>query len=312
MQCKFFPCASSATRIKKRETAISDFDHVKPHCLAVANAKFVIFLPHVAKGFECLLLLWAFSHANNNNMCKNAAWGQSCDKALLSPSAESHLEKKMKANSLSPRPRCVCGRPYLRKQSVRVVVPDTWLSPLTTLPSLPGLSGQNGVEEPGRSKLMSQNGSIVVETPLWETEWSQTPLKEARLTVSLSLWGALQLLNFKGFGISIAPRGHSGMTENRAAPVCLPTIDPFPAFLKAVCLGKCTWCIKCKIKAFKTFMHSLEPWDSKQSCSETEALLTSINQLTSVTHIQLVYKMVLSAQDMENGVSGYLKKEKAF
>lgn len=41
-----------------------------------------------------------------------------------------------------------------------------WLSPFTTLPSLPGLRGQNGVEEPGRSKLMSQNGSIVVETPL--------------------------------------------------------------------------------------------------------------------------------------------------
>lgn len=30
------------------------------------------------------------------------------------------------------------------------------------------------------------------------------------------------------------------MTENRAAPECLPTIDPFPAYLKAVCLGECT------------------------------------------------------------------------
>lgn len=56
--------------------------------------------------------------------------------------------------------------PYLRRQSVSVVVPDAWLSPLTTLPSLPGLKGQNGVEEPGRSKLMSQKGSMVVETPL--------------------------------------------------------------------------------------------------------------------------------------------------
>lgn len=51
---------------------------------------------------------------------------------------------------------------------MRVVVPDAWLSPLTTLPSLPGLKGQNGVEEPGRSKLMSQKGSMVVETPLQE------------------------------------------------------------------------------------------------------------------------------------------------
>lgn len=59
MQCKFFSCASSATRMKKKETDFSDFDHVKPHCLAVANAKFV-FLRHVAKGFECFLLLWAF------------------------------------------------------------------------------------------------------------------------------------------------------------------------------------------------------------------------------------------------------------
>lgn len=49
-----------------------------------------------------------------------------------------------------------------------MVVPDAWLSPLTTLPSLPGLKGQNGVEEPGRSKLMSQKGSMVVETPLQE------------------------------------------------------------------------------------------------------------------------------------------------
>lgn len=57
---------------------------------------------------------------------------------------------------------------YLRKQSVSVVVPATWLSPFTTLPSLPGLRGQNGVDEPGRSKLMSQKGSIVVETPLEE------------------------------------------------------------------------------------------------------------------------------------------------
>ena len=39
--------------------------------------------------------------------------------------------------------------PHLRRQSVRVVVPDTWLSPFTTLLSLPGLSGQKGVEEPG-------------------------------------------------------------------------------------------------------------------------------------------------------------------
>lgn len=55
---------------------------------------------------------------------------------------------------------------YLRKQSVSVVDPDRWLSPLTVLPSPPGLRGQKGVEEPGRSRLMSQKGSIVVETPL--------------------------------------------------------------------------------------------------------------------------------------------------
>lgn len=57
---------------------------------------------------------------------------------------------------------------YLRKQSVSVVAPLGWLSPFTTLPSEPGLSGQNGVDEPGRSKLMSQKGSIVVDTPLRE------------------------------------------------------------------------------------------------------------------------------------------------
>ena len=56
--------------------------------------------------------------------------------------------------------------PYLRRQSVRVVAPDRWLSPFTVPPSPPGLRGQKGVEEPGRSRLMSQNGSIVVETPL--------------------------------------------------------------------------------------------------------------------------------------------------
>lgn len=61
---------------------------------------------------------------------------------------------------------------HRRRQSVSVVVPDTWLSPFTTLPSLPGLRGQNGVEEPGRSKLMSQKGSMVVETPL-EAEGKQ-------------------------------------------------------------------------------------------------------------------------------------------
>lgn len=57
---------------------------------------------------------------------------------------------------------------YLRRQSVSVVDPDRWLSPLTVLPSPPGLRGQKGVDEPGKSRLMSQNGSIVVETPLRE------------------------------------------------------------------------------------------------------------------------------------------------
>lgn len=46
------------------------------------------------------------------------------------------------------------------------MAPVVWLSPLSADPSPPGLRGQNGVEEPGRSRLMSQNGSIVVETPL--------------------------------------------------------------------------------------------------------------------------------------------------
>lgn len=55
---------------------------------------------------------------------------------------------------------------YLRRQSVSVVAPVAWLSPLRAEESPPGLRGQNGVEEPGRSRLMSQKGSIVVETPL--------------------------------------------------------------------------------------------------------------------------------------------------
>lgn len=69
---------------------------------------------------------------------------------------------------------------------MRVVVPDTWLSPFTTLPSLPGLRGQNGVEEPGKSKLMSQNGSIVVETPLWKRKEFNTYLKEIKWRGSLT------------------------------------------------------------------------------------------------------------------------------
>lgn len=55
---------------------------------------------------------------------------------------------------------------YLRRQSVSVVDPDRWLSPFMVPLSPPGLRGQKGVDEPGRSRLMSQNGSIVVETPL--------------------------------------------------------------------------------------------------------------------------------------------------
>lgn len=55
---------------------------------------------------------------------------------------------------------------YLRRQSVSVVAPVAWLSPLSAVESPPGLRGQKGVEEPGRSRLMSQKGSIVVETPL--------------------------------------------------------------------------------------------------------------------------------------------------
>lgn len=47
-----------------------------------------------------------------------------------------------------------------------VVDPDRWLSPFMVPLSPPGLRGQKGVDEPGRSRLMSQNGSIVVETPL--------------------------------------------------------------------------------------------------------------------------------------------------
>lgn len=57
-------------------------------------------------------------------------------------------------------------RLYLRRQSVSVVDPDRWLSPFMAPLSPPGLRGQKGVDEPGRSRLMSQNGSIVVETPL--------------------------------------------------------------------------------------------------------------------------------------------------
>lgn len=61
---------------------------------------------------------------------------------------------------------CLCFVNYLRRQSVSVVAPVVWLSPLSADPSPPGLRGQNGVEEPGRSRLMSQNGSMVVDTPL--------------------------------------------------------------------------------------------------------------------------------------------------
>lgn len=57
---------------------------------------------------------------------------------------------------------------YLRRQSVSVVDPERWLSPFMVPLSPPGLRGQKGVDEPGRSRLMSQNGSIVVETPLEE------------------------------------------------------------------------------------------------------------------------------------------------
>lgn len=63
---------------------------------------------------------------------------------------------------------------YLRRQSVSVVAPVAWLSPLSADPSPPGLRGQKGVEEPGRSRLMSQNGSMVVETPLREEEEQKT------------------------------------------------------------------------------------------------------------------------------------------
>lgn len=65
---------------------------------------------------------------------------------------------------------------HLRKQSVSVVDPDRWLSPLTVLPSPPGLRGQKGVDEPGRSRLMSQNGSIVVETPLQKRKKKGSPV----------------------------------------------------------------------------------------------------------------------------------------
>lgn len=65
---------------------------------------------------------------------------------------------------------CCCEVAHLRRQSVSVVAPEAWLSPLSAEPSPPGLSGQKGVEEPGRSRLMSQNGSMVVETPLGRVE----------------------------------------------------------------------------------------------------------------------------------------------
>lgn len=55
---------------------------------------------------------------------------------------------------------------YLRRQSISVVAPVVWLSPLSAETSPPGLRGQKGVEDPGKSRLMSQNGSMVVETPL--------------------------------------------------------------------------------------------------------------------------------------------------
>lgn len=75
--------------------------------------------------------------------------------------------KKKNRNPLAGADWCHLRRElYLRKQSVSVVDPDRWLSPFTVLPSPPGLRGQKGVDEPGRSRLMSQNGSIVVETPL--------------------------------------------------------------------------------------------------------------------------------------------------
>lgn len=77
MQCKLFSRASSATRTKNMETDISDFDHVKPCCLAAANAKFVFFLHHVATGFECLVLLWAFlpSHMQTTKICVKMLFG---------------------------------------------------------------------------------------------------------------------------------------------------------------------------------------------------------------------------------------------
>lgn len=114
----------------------------------------------------------------------------------LLPFLNATCGKQNEAKFFLRHQNCICLNSYLRKQSVRVVVPDTWLSPFTTLPSLPGLSGQNGVEEPGKSKLMSQNGSIVVETPLWKRKQFNTYLKEVKWT-DLSFQSAHQILYFK-------------------------------------------------------------------------------------------------------------------
>ncbi|KAG7242866.1 hypothetical protein INR49_018121 [Caranx melampygus] len=48
---------------------------------------------------------------------------------------------------------------YLRRQSVSVVDPDRWLSPLTVLPSPPGLRGQKGVDEPDSPSYSSSTGT---------------------------------------------------------------------------------------------------------------------------------------------------------
>lgn len=178
---------------------------------------------------------------------------------------------------------------YLRRQSVSAVAPVVWLSPLSADPSPPGLRGQNGVEEPGRSRLMSQNGSIVVETPLGTKQMpgchvtrSSVTLEKSQLKIIIIIPNVQWSRNGKTepfyLRVILWPAMRTGWTQN---------LTFFPFFIRNISTSSLSLHVNSFFSQFalKDHLFSCKNTGGANSRWAEPLLLTTILRLSVLTDI---------------------------
>lgn len=169
------------------------------------------------------------------------------------------------------------------------MAPVVWLSPLSADPSPPGLRGQNGVEEPGRSRLMSQNGSIVVETPLGTKQMpgchvtrSSVTLEKSQLKIIIIIPNVQWSRNGKTepfyLRVILWPAMRTGWTQN---------LTFFPFFIRNISTSSLSLHVNSFFSQFtlKDHLFSCKNTGGANSRWAEPLLLTTILRLSVLTDI---------------------------